>query len=302
MVSLPLPETELLNMGSELPWGQILGQPPVLEWTAASAEGADAVRYELAVFDPGETPVYHASNLRGTRHELRANLSAGEYRWTVRPHFLRDGEWAAGPWNRRKYLLLAVVYFQWGETLYEFNLPGPIRHAAQPTGESARVTTRQTRPAPEFERPQSSSVGLRSRVGFMGFVYDPATWRQMQPLGPDVEFQLEHSSKAAWVMLIAEDVPMSIRALRAAALGNAQRTSPEARIVFEENRVVNGTEILCMRMELEFDEIPFTYLGYYWAGDEGAAQLIAYSEQHLFSRFEEDFNDLLNGFEVGPPE
>ena len=112
-------------------YGQkLVDDPPTLEWKPEPLEGAEAVHYDLVVLNKQDVAVYRVADLTEPRHVLTARLPAGPYKWTVRPVFLRNGQWEPGPWNGRNYLVIAIVYFQWGETFYTFKLPAPINEPA----------------------------------------------------------------------------------------------------------------------------------------------------------------------------
>jgi hypothetical protein len=302
--------------------------PLVLEWKPVSPEGAEQVRYQLVIYGKTDDPMYHASDLMETRHVVNMNLSPGNYRWSVRPFYLRNGQWEGGKWNQRKYFWFAVVVFGWGGSLYEFQLPYAIHQPTNypetasieensgqrggtsglqaqplnsPSVDSLEVPKKPDEELVKYVKPASSSETLVSKYGFVQVGFDPMVWERAPRFpqsSPDTEFTLKHATGGAWALIITESTPMSIAALRHALLLNAQRSAPGAKIVFEEDRIVNGTRILCVEMALAPDQIPYTFFGYYWAGDEGAVQFITYAERHLFPRFKDDANALLNGLMI----
>ncbi|MBW2715250.1 MAG: hypothetical protein JRD03_04200 [Deltaproteobacteria bacterium] len=276
--------------------------------------------------------MYHASDIVGTRHVVNMSLTSGHYRWTVRPFYLNNGRWEAGKWNRRKYFWFGVVVFGWGGSLYEFKLPhsidkptthqetaGAERSVGQPAGASESraqiinsspgnslpVSRKADEDLANYVRPASSSETLISKHEFVRIGFDPSVW-EMAPRFPEssqeTEFTLKHETGGAWALVITESTPMSIAALRYAILANAQRTDPDAKIVFEEDRIVNGTRVLCVEMAFAPNQIPITYFGYYWASDEGVVQVVTFAERHLFPRFKDDATALLNGLMVNGRE
>jgi hypothetical protein len=60
----------------------------------------------------------------------------------------------------------------------------------------------------------------------------------------------------------------------------------------------NGKEILCMKIDGTIEQIPFRYYGYYYGGKQGTIQLLTYTGQGLFEKYEADFLDFLNGLEI----
>ncbi|HEY1406371.1 MAG TPA: hypothetical protein VF857_07165, partial [Spirochaetota bacterium] len=70
------------------------------------------------------------------------------------------------------------------------------------------------------------------------------------------------------------------------------------RVIQEENRVVNGKNILCMKMQGTIDGIDFMYYGYYYAGKAGVIQHITFAPSNLFSEYEPDMLNFLNGLVI----
>src|SRR5262249_50541794 len=82
------------------------------------------------------------------------------------------------------------------------------------------------------------------------------------------------------------------------ALSNARDAAPDTRIVEEQRRRVNGTDVVMLRLEGKTNGIAFTYLGYYYSSPSGTVQVITYTGQNLFQEYRHDFEDFLNGFNV----
>jgi hypothetical protein len=93
----------------------------VLAWEEAPAP-ADDVYYQLLIQNEAGASVYEQSELRETRHVVTAQLKPGRYQWTVRPVYLRNGEWAPGEWTMREWTHFYVVFITWGKGLYEFKV------------------------------------------------------------------------------------------------------------------------------------------------------------------------------------
>lgn len=72
----------------------------------------------------------------------------------------------------------------------------------------------------------------------------------------------------------------------------------DAKVSKEETRVVNGKQVLAMVIEGTVEEIPFTYYGYYYSGKQGAIQLVGFTGQNVFAKYEAEFTKLLDGPEI----
>jgi hypothetical protein len=128
--------------------------------------------------------------------------------------------------------------------------------------------------------------------------YDPAKWRQNKSEQPGRQ-TLTHVSGDGYAMVISERLQLTRDALKGIVLNNARQAAPDAKIVFEESRVVNGGEITCLEIVGSTQGIEFHYFGYYYAGKAGTVQVLTYTGENLFDEYKADFEELLNGFE--PP-
>jgi hypothetical protein len=149
-----------------------------------------------------------------------------------------------------------------------------------------------------LRKPTSATKLFKSdRAGF-GIWYDEAKW-QLSPKFVEpgrTEFNLRRGD--GYAIAIVEEIEIPISSLKKIALENAKEADPEAKIVFEETRVVNGKEVLCMRIDGTMSQIPFRFYGYYYGGKQGTIQLLTYTGQSLFQKYEQDFLDFLNGLEI----
>ena len=82
------------------------------------------------------------------------------------------------------------------------------------------------------------------------------------------------------------------------ALENAKKAAPDARIVKEEYRVVNGNKVIYLEMEGTIQGIKFKYLGYYYSGRSGSTQYLTYTGANLVGEYKKDIERFLNGFTV----
>ena len=142
-----------------------------------------------------------------------------------------------------------------------------------------------------------SKTLFKSPLGGFGIWYDQTKWL-MRP-GDDrgrTSFKLKRGD--AYALLIVEEIGIPLSTLREIALENAKEAAPDSRIVFEESRTINGKEVLVMKIDGTVKEIPFRYYGYYYGSKTGTVQLLTYTAQSLFDKYEQDFIEFLNGFEI----
>ena len=99
-------------------------------------------------------------------------------------------------------------------------------------------------------------------------------------------------------MFIFERIQVPIKHLRKAALTRFWQTDPNARIVQESRRTVNGVELLVLTTAAVVEEIDFIYYGYYATGKWGTLQVLTYTSENLFDEYKNDFTEFLNGLVI----
>jgi hypothetical protein len=87
-------------------------------------------------------------------------------------------------------------------------------------------------------------------------------------------------------------------ALKAAALENAKSIDPEAKVVQEERRKVNGLDVLALTMHVNANGIPITFYGHYYSGEIGAVQIVTWTGRNLFQEMKPKLDVFLNGFDL----
>ncbi len=127
--------------------------------------------------------------------------------------------------------------------------------------------------------------------------FDSTKWKQQEP-EKDGRVEFVHTTGEGYASIISERPQMTLKMLREAALENAKKVSPDARIVSEEKRTINGREVMRLEMKATIQEIPFAYIGYYFTGKEGTVQVLTFTTENLLSDYRADFEEFLNGFTV----
>ena len=138
----------------------------------------------------------------------------------------------------------------------------------------------------------------KAQHGGFSIWYDDSKW--ILAPKPDEEGRIEFRLKRGdgYAVAIIEELGMPSSTLKEIALENAKAAAADTKIVFEESRTVNGKEVLCMKMEGSVKGIPFRYFGYYYGGKAGSIQLLTFTGTQIFSKYEQDFLEFLNGLEI----
>jgi len=147
-------------------------------------------------------------------------------------------------------------------------------------------------------KPAEAKTLFKRPQGNFGIWYDNEKWTIVDDADNEgrVHFKLRRGDAYAFVLI--EEISIPISTPREVALENAKAAAPDARIIFEENRTVNKTQVLCMKIEGTVKGIPFRYYGYYYGGKQGTIQVLTFTGQDLFAKYEQEFTDFLNGLEI----
>ena len=148
-----------------------------------------------------------------------------------------------------------------------------------------------------YQKPKNATAVYKAKNGKISIWFDPSKWTQKKSDNSSKP-TFEHKDGDVNAMLIAERIEMETEALKEMAISNAQAVAPDIKVTYEENRLVNGKKVLCMRMEGTIQSVHFIYYGYYYTGKEGTVQLLAYTSQNLFSEYKDVMTEFLNGLVI----
>jgi hypothetical protein len=148
------------------------------------------------------------------------------------------------------------------------------------------------------QKPKKSSIVFKPKGDRFSVWYDPSVWHPKKESSDPDRTTFTHKDGDVGVIVIAERVEMTIEALKKVALDNATEASPDIKVTFEETRTVNGKNVLCMKMQGTVGNIKCNYYGYYYAGKVGVIQVIAYAPSNLYTEYESDMIDFLDGLVI----
>lgn len=154
------------------------------------------------------------------------------------------------------------------------------------------------KPNSNYNKGAAATSSYKPERGDFLIWYNPAKWRLQQSRTSDDMGYFTLIGTDGYAMLVSEGLPIPTESLKRIALDNAKEAAPDARIVSDEKRVVNGKEIVCLVIEGTIEKIPFTYYGYYYGGKQGAIQVLTYTGQTLFAKYKDEFTEFLNGLEI----
>jgi hypothetical protein len=168
---------------------------------------------------------------------------------------------------------------------------GTWRLSKQPTPEPSTGT---------YEKSPEAKLFVKASKGSFGVWINPQKWKQEVTLEEDpIKITFTHKGGEAYAMMISERVTVPTDTLKKIVIANAKEEAPDVKVISEEKRIVNGKQVLCMTLVGTVQNVPFTYYGYYYGGPEGTIQVVTYTFSKLFDEFRTDFEEFLNGTQIG---
>lgn len=153
-----------------------------------------------------------------------------------------------------------------------------------------------------YQRPKSSKKLVKGKSGLYGIWINDAKWKIMKnTINESAEYSFKHENGDAYGMIIAERIQMSSVGIRDVAVAHIKEADPDAEIILEENRIINGNDVLCLLIAAKVQSIQIIYYYYFYSGDAGTIQLITYTGQNLFEEYAHDLTSFLNGFVILKP-
>lgn len=113
---------------------------------------------------------------------------------------------------------------------------------------------------------------------------------------PAAEYFFRYKEGDVYAMTVPEGIQVNFESLPKVALKVAQNMDPNARIVHEDTRMVNGSLMKYVELRASTEGIDFVYLGYYYSGPEGIVRFLGFTSENLVTKYRKDIEDLLSGF------
>ncbi len=152
-----------------------------------------------------------------------------------------------------------------------------------------------------FVKQASASFLLKSKKNNAAFWIDPKKWSfKKSASNEEAEYAFQLKGKDLYAMAITEEIEIDLVGLAQIALQNARNAAPDARIISQEYRMVNGVKVMQMKISGTLQGIKFIYLGNYFSDKSGSTQFITYTSQGLLEKYRGEIDAFLNGFTLQP--
>jgi hypothetical protein len=129
---------------------------------------------------------------------------------------------------------------------------------------------------PSHTKPYSATTRVETAVQDYALWIDGKKWKlnKFATLG---ELKLSHVSRDVTAKIETDRLATPTSMLREILREGIKRADPNAQIISEEQRMVNGREILALQFVLNVEGDRFRVLGYYHGGSSGCLQVVTYT-------------------------
>jgi hypothetical protein len=180
----------------------------------------------------------------------------------------------------------------------QFETTMDVYSEALSTASSGQIQTTDT--APVHQKSTAATKRVKLPFGDFALSVDPTKWSQGASDGSILQF--EHVNTEGYARIITERISIPVETLTEIALSNLKKSDPNAKITFQEKRVVNGRQVVAMYMDATVSKLPVRYYGYYYGGSSGTLQVITYTVSERFDSNVDEFTKFLDGLEISDQE
>ena len=165
---------------------------------------------------------------------------------------------------------------------------------------ASSTQTRTTDAAPVHLKSTAATKKIKLPFGDFALWVDPTKWTQGASDGSILQF--DHVNSEGYARIITERIGIPIETLTEIALSNMKKSDPNAKITFQEKRIVNGRQVVAMYIDTTVSNLQVRYYGYYYGGNSGTLQAITYTVSEQFGSNVDEFTRFLDGIEISDQE
>ncbi len=149
----------------------------------------------------------------------------------------------------------------------------------------------------EFNKSKKASFNLKSKVNNSQFSFNPKVWSFEKASG-EHEYSFHLKGQDLYGLAITEAIEFPPENLASLALENFRSVAPDAEVLHQEYRIVNGNKLIYMKTIATIGGVEFVYMGYYYSNESGSTQHLAYTSKALAEKYKDEIFEFLNGFSV----
>lgn len=148
--------------------------------------------------------------------------------------------------------------------------------------------------------PADTGSPYRTLVKKISFKFDTNSW-VMQPRkdGADVNKRnFQHKSLPLYGMVIADEIPVSMDAMKGLIVANARAAGATTTVLIDETKLLGGKNVGFIRMAASLNGIDFMFNTNYYGEAEGNVQVTCYTAQSVFHKYQEDCGKFIAGLTI----
>ena len=151
-----------------------------------------------------------------------------------------------------------------------------------------------------LSKPQSANLKIKSKVNSTIVYVDDSSWKFEKILkeNTNAEYNFTLENTAVSGRLVTEKIALNPKILTQAALFNMRKVDPNAKVVKQEKRKINGNDVIYMEMLSSAKGLEFKLFGVYHSNESGSTQLVVFTLKDLEKDYNEQIQGLLAGFDV----
>lgn len=151
-----------------------------------------------------------------------------------------------------------------------------------------------------FSKSANQTFLLKSTKNKSAVWLDPKKWsfRKSDENSGPAEYKFQLKGVDLYGMIISEQIEFEQENLAQFALENTRKIAPNAKIVSQEYRVVNGIKLIRMRIDASAQGVNFSYIGHYMSDKSGSTQFVTYTATNLIDRNMPEIEEFLNGLSL----
>lgn len=109
---------------------------------------------------------------------------------------------------------------------------------------------------------------------------------------------LQHKSLPIYAMVIADEIPATTEALKNIIFTNAESGGFTTTTLVDQLKPLSGKQVGELRFLATNKGVEFIFSSHYYADEDGNVQLMCYTAQSLFHKYQADCEKLLNGLVI----
>lgn len=149
----------------------------------------------------------------------------------------------------------------------------------------------------EFNKSDKQTFAVKSNVNNTIININPKEWTfKKSEMNAAAEYDFESKDGSFYGMLITEKIGIPKDQLTKIAFENALKAAPDMELISQEKRIVNGQEVIAMKMRGTISGIDLGYFSYYFSNNSGSTQLITFTGYEIMESEIKKAEDFLNGF------